>query len=65
MQLINFLNKPYSETEKPEYVKQAKFNNYKPFQMLVELTDTSFQAIHKDITGELSINLDVNMVYNF
>lgn len=35
MKLIDFLNKPYSEPEKPSYLKEAKFNNYRPFQMLI------------------------------
>lgn len=35
MALINFMGKPYAEPEKPDYVKDARFNNYRPFQMLV------------------------------
>ena len=35
MALVNFMQKPYSNPEKPEYVREAKFNNHRPFQMLI------------------------------
>ena len=45
--LIDFLNKPYSQPEKPDYLREAKFNNYRPFQMLIEVADTSLFAVQK------------------
>lgn len=41
MVLINFMNKPYLQPEKPPYVRDAQFNNYRPFQTLIEMTNTS------------------------
>jgi hypothetical protein len=64
MTLINFLNKPYSEPEKPPYLRQARFNNYRPFQMLIEVADTSIFAIHKEALTERSLQLDVHVFFN-
>ena len=40
MDAINFLNKPYSNPEIPSYVRIPKFNNFKPFKMVIEVNDS-------------------------
>lgn len=32
---IDFFNKPYSQPENLEYLYDARFNNFRPFQMLI------------------------------
>lgn len=64
MSLINFLNKPYSEPEKPHYLKEAKFNNFRPFQMMIELYNSSVFVKQKETINEKYIELGLRMTYN-
>ena len=64
MALVNFLQGPYQKPEKPHYVREAKFNNQRPFQMLIELTNSSISIFHKDFSDTKALILDVNMSFN-
>ena len=63
MKLIEFLNKPYAEPEKPIYLRQAKFNNYRPFQMVTELANSSVFLRQQETVHDRSIQIDLKMVY--
>jgi hypothetical protein len=64
LKLSNFFTKPYNNLDRPEYFKDAHFNNYRPFQTLVELNNSSVEIFHKDLSGVRSIILNVSMIYN-
>jgi hypothetical protein len=63
MTLSNFLGKPYMDPPKPHYVRDANFNNFRPFETLVEMVNSSVEIFHRDSDGVKSIILDLNMTY--
>lgn len=64
MALTNFLGKPYAEPERPSYLREAKFNNYRPFQQLYEVANTSIFVIQKEAIIERSIELNTHVLFN-
>jgi hypothetical protein len=62
--LSNFLGRPYALPERPSYLKEAKFNNYRPFQTLYEVANTSIFCIQKEAIVERSLELNVHVLFN-
>ena len=62
--LVDFLGRPYQQPERPHYLRDAQFNNYRPFQTLYEVANTSFFAIQKEAIVERSLELAVHVLFN-
>jgi hypothetical protein len=44
--MISFFYKPYQFPEIPFYFRFPKFNNFRPFKMLIKLTNSVCEMIH-------------------